>query len=101
MPTPRSGNDSVGSGILLALLEAHKAPLRSSQGGLLSREKSLMEGLYLLANLPPRKGRQKNQPKWSTQWENAYQFQLFPCGLRLARNFVTNFVDRFPKLVAA
>ena len=49
-----------------------------------------MEGLYSLANLPSRKDRLKDQPKWSTQWENAYQFQLFPCALRLARNFVTS-----------
>ena len=52
--------------------------------------KALVEGLYLLANLPPRKGRQKDQPKWSTWWENAYQFQLFLYAPRLARNFVTN-----------
>jgi len=48
-----------------------------------------MEGLYSLANPPPRKGPPEDWPKWSTGWEIAYRFPLFRGVGPLTSNFVT------------
>ena len=56
-----------------------------------------MEGLYSLANPPPRKGPPEDWPKWSTGWEIAYRFPLFRGVGPLTSKFRHKVAWRIPK----